>query len=83
MVTPSTDLATSRSSSWWSVEEALTTISRSRIGPLATNPSMAKMFPPASPIAVASRPRTPGTLSSRTLRFSEYWASVDAVMERG
>jgi hypothetical protein len=50
-------------SAWCSTLRQLTTMSRSSVLPFATNPSTAKMLPPASPIDVASRPSTPGTLS--------------------
>ena len=47
------------------------TLHRTTVGPLASNPGMAAMLPPASPIAVAKGPKVPGTLSSEILSVME------------
>ena len=60
----------------WSVPAASTVMSRSVCASSIVTRSIEPIVPPASPIAVATRPSMPGRWSIRTRRTKENWADV-------
>ena len=64
----------------WSVPAASTVMSRSVCASSIAIRSIEPIVPPASPIAVATRPSMPGRWSIRTRRTNENWAWSDAAM---
>ena len=69
-----------RSPCAWSVPAASIVMSRSVCESSIAIRSIEPIVPPASPIAVATRPSMPGRWSIRTRRTNENWAWSDAVM---
>ena len=78
-VTPFNERTASTTFCWWASSRQCTTMQRRSSGPRTSKPSRAPMLPPASPMARASRPSVPGTLSSRQSRVMENAAAVGVV----
>ena len=69
--TPSRASTAARMAAAWSSSRASTVTSSTTAVVVASTMSRAAMFPPASPMAVASRPSDPGVLPTSTRKRTE------------
>ena len=76
---PSTVLTASKICCAWSSPAVSTVISRSVWPPSIPIRSTDPMLPPASPMAVATRPSMPGRWSISTRRMIAYWAETEGI----
>ena len=69
-----------RTCSWWASLVQLTTTSSSRMAVFTSKPRSARMLPPTSPMAMASWPSMPGSLTMRTrMRTENAGVGVSAI----